>query len=67
MKKRIITVQHAESLHHVSGMVGSRTDWALTEEGREQAENLAVNLKKELGKVPVVIYSSDQLRTQQTA
>ena len=30
--KHIITVQHTQSIHHTNGMVGSWTDWDLTEQ-----------------------------------
>lgn len=29
--KNIITVQHTQSVHHTNGMVGSWTDWELSE------------------------------------
>ena len=31
--KSIITIQHTQSVHHTNGMVGSWTDWELTELG----------------------------------
>lgn len=33
--KRIYTVQHTQSEHHTNGMVGSWTDWNLTELGKQ--------------------------------
>ena len=33
--KNIITVQHTQSVHHTNGMVGSWTDWELTETGKQ--------------------------------
>jgi len=33
--KHIITVQHTQSVHHTNGMVGSWTDWDLTDLGRK--------------------------------
>lgn len=36
--KNIYLVQHCESEHHLNGMIGSWTNWNLTERGREQAE-----------------------------
>lgn len=69
--KDIITVQHTESLHHVNGMVGSWTDWELTEFGREQADRigrkLGEELKEHIGKRKIGFYSSDLLRAKQTA
>lgn len=38
--KNIITVQHTQSVHHTNGMVGSWTDWELTEIGKQQADNI---------------------------
>jgi len=65
--KTIYTVQHTQSVHHTNGMVGSWTDWDLSEKGREQAKTLAGNLKPELaGKCPV-LYTSDLKRAYQTA
>lgn len=29
--KTIITIQHTQAVHHTNGMVGSWTDWELTE------------------------------------
>ncbi|MEW4353965.1 histidine phosphatase family protein [Streptococcus pneumoniae] len=65
--KKIITIQHTESVHHTNGMVGSWTDWELSELGRKQAENIALKLKEELGDRNFVLYSSDLLRAKQTA
>ena len=64
--KTIITIQHTQSLHHTNGMVGSWTDWELSDFGKEQAENIGKNLAEELSE-KYVIYSSDLLRAKQTA
>ena len=64
--KTIITIQHTESVHHTNGMVGSWTDWNLSEKGILQAENIGKNLSSELSE-KYVIYSSDLLRAKQTA
>ena len=65
--KTIFTVQHTQSEHHTNGMVGSWTDWNLTELGRQQADRIAVRLKEELAGKEVVLYTSDLKRTRQTA
>ena len=65
--KNIITVQHTQSVHHTNGMVGSWTDWDLTELGKQQADNIGNNLKTELEGKDFIIYSSDLLRARQTA
>ena len=65
--KNIITVQHTQSVHHTNGMVGSWTDWDLTELGKQQADNIGKNLKTELEEKDFIIYSSDLLRAKQTA
>ena len=65
--KHIITIQHPQSVHHTNGMVGSWTDWDLTELGKKQADNIGRKLKKEFEGKKVVIYSSDLKRAQQTA
>ena len=64
--KTIITIQHPQSLHHTNGMVGSWTDWELSEPGKEQAENIGKNLSAELS-AEYKIYSSDLARAAQTA
>ncbi|MBQ3530903.1 MAG: histidine phosphatase family protein [Oscillospiraceae bacterium] len=64
--KTIITIQHTQSVHHTNGMVGSWTDWELSELGKKQAENIGKNLAKELS-AEYKIYSSDLLRAKQTA
>lgn len=46
--KTIITVQHTQSIHHTNGMVGSWTDWELSELGLEQAEKIGRKLQSEL-------------------
>ena len=64
--KTIITIQHAESVHHTNGMVGSVNNWPLSEKGVLQAENIGKNLAKELS-AEYKIYSSDLTRAKQTA
>ena len=46
--KTIITIQHTQSIHHMNGMVGSWTDWELTELGVNQAKRIGEKLKAEL-------------------
>ncbi|WP_346889382.1 histidine phosphatase family protein [Clostridium sp. UBA1056] len=66
--KRIITIQHTQSVHHTNGMIGSWTDWDLTDLGKEQANNIGIKLREELSKDSVyVMYSSDLKRAKQTA
>ena len=65
--KRIFTVQHTQSEHHVNGMVGSWTDWNLTEQGKRQADRIAARLKQELAGKEAVLYTSDLKRAKQTA
>ena len=65
--KQIITVQHTQSVHHTNGMVGSWTDWELTELGKTQADQIGKKLKEELAGKKTVIYSSDLKRAKQTA
>lgn len=67
MKKTIITIQHAQSIHHTNGMVGSWTDWDLSEFGKQQAENIGKRLKDELQDKAFVLYASDLSRAKQTA
>ena len=66
--KRIIAVQHCQAVHHVNKMVGGVTDWELTELGLEQANNIGIALKGKIGiNADYKIYSSDLIRTRQTA
>ena len=65
--KNIITIQHTQSVHHTNGMVGSWTDWELTETGKQQADNIGRNLKAELTGKDFIMCSSDLLRAKQTA
>jgi probable phosphoglycerate mutase len=36
--KTIITIQHTQAVHHLNGMIGSWTDWELTDVGKERYE-----------------------------
>jgi probable phosphoglycerate mutase len=65
--KNIITIQHTQSEQHINGMIGGNTDWPLTETGKEQAHNIGKNLKNLIKVEKCIIYSSDLLRTKQTA
>ncbi len=65
--KTIITIQHTQSVHHTNGMVGSWTDWELSELGVKQANRIGERLKTELSEKGFVMYSSDLLRARQTA
>lgn len=65
--KKIITIQHTQSIHHTNGMVGSWTDWNLSELGLKQANKIGEKLKEELAGQNFVMYSSDLLRAKQTA
>lgn len=65
--KTIITIQHTQSVHHTNGMVGSWTDWELSELGVQQAKRIGEKLKVELSDKKFVMYSSDLLRAKQTA
>ena len=65
--KTIITIQHTQSIHHTNGMVGSWTDWELSELGVEQAKKIGEKLKAELEGRNFVMYSSDLMRAKQTA
>lgn len=65
--KTIITIQHTQAVHHLNGMVGSWTDWELTDLGKAHAENIGKRLAAELSGKPCKIYASDLIRTKQTA
>ncbi len=65
--KTIITIQHTQSVHHTNGMVGSWTDWDLSDCGVQQAQRIGDKLKSELAGREFVMYSSDLKRAKQTA
>lgn len=65
--KTVITIQHTQSVHHTNGMVGSWTDWDLSEYGKKQAENIGRKLSGEFKDRKFVMYSSDLKRAAQTA
>ena len=65
--KNIITIQHTQAVHHNNGMVGSWTDWELSDLGKEHAKNIGRNLSAELKGQTFKIYSSDLIRAKQTA
>lgn len=65
--KNIITIQHTQSIHHTNGMVGSWTDWDLSELGIQEAHNIGKNLSKQLAGKKYVMYASDLLRAKHTA
>lgn len=65
--KNIITIQHTQSIHHTNGMVGSWTDWDLSELGVEQARRIGKRLSVEIYGKQYVMYSSDLLRAKHTA
>lgn len=64
--KNIITIQHTQSIHHTNGMVGSWTDWDLSELGIEQANKIGEKLAKQLEGKQYVMYASDLLRARHT-
>jgi probable phosphoglycerate mutase len=64
--KNIITIQHTQSVHHTNGMVGSWTDWELSELGVEQANKIGEKLAKQLEGKQYVMYASDLLRARHT-
>ena len=49
--KTIITIQHTQSVHHTNGMVGSWTDWDLSELGIHQARKIGEKLKVERAEI----------------
>lgn len=65
--KQIITIQHTQSVHHTNGMVGSWTDWDLSELGVSQAEKIGEKLQKQLDGKRIAMYASDLLRARHTA
>lgn len=60
--KIIITIQHTQSVHHTNGMVGSWTDWELTEKGIEQAKRIGA--KQTTEQVGKALNLTPKLRTE---
>lgn len=65
--KTIITIQHTQSIHHTNGMVGSWTDWDLSDLGKEQARRIGEKMAQEFADWNFTMYSSDLKRAKQTA
>lgn len=65
--KNIITIQHTQSVQHTNGMIGSWTNWDLTELGIKQATRIGERLSKEIKNERYIMYSSDLLRAKRTA
>ncbi len=65
--KNIITIQHTQSIKSTNGMVGSWTDWDLTELGINEARRIGEKLSEELKNKSFIMYSSDLLRAKRTA
>ncbi|HEY1561037.1 MAG TPA: histidine phosphatase family protein [Caulobacteraceae bacterium] len=67
MARNLFLVTHAQSQHHVQGIVGGWHDMALTDLGRRQATALAERLAVLVGDAPVEVWSSDLKRAAETA
>ena len=67
IRKTIITVQHAQSVHHTNGHAGAWGDWDLTELGHRQASAIGRYLLKEGCADGYTMYVSDLKRAYQTA
>ena len=65
--KNIISIQHTQSIHHTNGMVGSWTDWNLSELGIKQAHDIGAKLSKEIEGKEYIMYTSDLKRASETA
>jgi broad specificity phosphatase PhoE len=65
--KQLILIRHAESEHHVKGLVGGWHDFELSDLGHRQAQVLAARLAEEFGTVPCHLVCSDLKRSVQTA
>jgi probable phosphoglycerate mutase len=63
----MIVVPHCQSEHHISGMAGGWTNWSLSELGKRQAEQVGNALSKQPNIKEYSVYTSDLLRTLQTA
>jgi len=63
----IITIQHTQSLHHTNQMVGSWTDWPLTELGIAQSRRIVQRIAQTQALDGYHIYSSDLQRCRYLA
>ena len=64
--RRLIFVRHAESDHHIQGLMGGWTDAAITSKGREQAARTA-DVLATLIEDRTTLLTSDLTRASQTA
>jgi probable phosphoglycerate mutase len=67
MTRNVFVVTHAQSEHHVRGVVGGWHDSELTALGRRQAVAIAERFTQLVGAAPVEVYASDLKRAVQTA
>ena len=67
MARDIYVVTHAQSEHHVQGVVGGWHDTSLTELGRRQADLIAGRITELVGAAPVEVWASDLKRAAETA
>jgi len=67
MARDIFVVTHAQSTHHIDGLVGGWYGTDLTDLGRRPANGIAVRIAERVGDGPVELYASDLKRAAQTA
>jgi 2,3-bisphosphoglycerate-dependent phosphoglycerate mutase len=67
MARDIFVVTHAQSTHHIDGLVGGWYDTDLTDLGRRQADAISVRIAELVGDSAVELYASDLKRAAQTA
>jgi probable phosphoglycerate mutase len=67
MVRDIFVVTHAQSTHHIDGLVGGWYDTELTDLGRRQANAISVRIAELVGDRAVELYASDLKRAAQTA
>ena len=66
--KNLYVVAHAQSWHHVEGLVGGWYDTGLTDLGREQAARIAQRIRDLIPEgAHAELYASDLMRAHQTA
>ena len=64
---KVIFIRHGQSVGNHYGLIQGNLDFNLSDEGRKQAQAAALEIKKLVGKIKPLIFSSDLSRAWETA